>query len=215
MRTGTGRGKEMDRNDAFIWFVDFDGVNCTTRANMALGSHDDPVAFGLLGCILRETRAQMVVSSTRRGRGNMGRPDSCLAMIDRHGLTDLLHPDWRTGDLASRSREIEDWLDRNGRRPYGIIDDERCDFTPEQIQRMIHTDTEYGLGSRDVGRARRLAGVATEIDVLHQAQDEKPWRYPRLTIGNQARAALAALDQGDEESVRRILDIISTHPLAQ
>lgn len=203
------------QDKAFIWFVDFDGVNCTTRANMALGRHDDPVAFGLLGRILRETRALMVVSSTRRGRTDMGQPNSCLDMIARHGLTDMLHPDWRTGNLDSRSREVEDWLDRNGRRPYGIIDDERCDFTPQQIQRMIHTDMECGLGSADVGRARRLAGVATELDLIQEARDQEPYQTPRLTIANQARAALAALDQGDEESVRRLLDIISTHPLAQ
>lgn len=202
-------------DDAFIWFVDFDGVNCTTRANMALGRHDDPVAFGLLGRILRETKALMVVSSTRRGRADMGEPNNCLDMIARHGLTDLLHPDWRTGNLDSRSAEIEEWLDRNGRRPYGIIDDERCDFTPQQIQRMIHTDMEFGLGSRDVGRARRLAGVATEIDLIQEGRDGVPYQSPRLTIANQAKAALAALDQGDDEGVRRILDIISTHPLAQ
>lgn len=202
-------------DDAFIWFVDFDGVNCTTRANMALGRHDDPVAFGLLGRILRDTKALMVVSSTRRGRADMGEANNCLDMLARYDLTSRLHPDWRTGNLASRSREIEDWLERNGRRPYGILDDERCDFTPQQLLRLIHTDMDFGLGSRDVGRARRLAGTMTRVDLAHAGQDDASYQSPRLTIGNQARAAIAALDEGDEQSLRRLLDIIAEHPLAQ
>jgi hypothetical protein len=201
-------------DEAFIWFVDFDGVNCTTRANMALGRFDDPVAFGLLGRILRDTGALMVVSSTRRGRADMGEPNNCLDMLGRYGLTGRLHPDWRTGNLDSRSREVEDWLDRNGRRPYGIIDDERCDFTPAQIQRLIHTDMDFGLGARDVGRARRLAAAPPGTAPVPD-HDDGPYQTPRLTVANQAMAALAALDQGDEEGARRLLSIIATHPLAQ
>ncbi|MFZ3482045.1 HAD domain-containing protein [Sphingomonas sp. 3-13AW] len=205
----------MNPDSAFVWFVDFDGVICTTRANMALGRFDDPVAFGLLGRILRDTDALMVVSSTRRGRADMGTPNNCLDMLARYDLTSRLHPDWRTGDLSSRSREIADWLSRNGHRPYGILDDERCDFTAEQLHRLIHTDMEFGLNPRDVGRARRLAGTGTHIDLAHADRDDAPFQAPRLTISNQAHAALSALDEGDDESARRLLSIIAGHPLAQ
>jgi hypothetical protein len=209
-------GKAMQSpDDGFVWFVDFDGVVCTTRANMAHGRHDDPVAFGLLARIVRDTKARIVVSSTRRGKADMEMPNNCRVMLARHGLFTSLHADWRTGQLNSRSAEIEDWLERNGRRPYGILDDERNDFTPAQLQRLIHTDMEFGLGARDVGRARRLAATPMGHDRGSDRDDDGDYQTPRLTLASQASAALAALAEGDENGARSLLRTIAEHPLAQ
>ena len=206
--------KDHPGNDAFVWFLDCDGVVCTSRAHMVTRSFDDPIAFGLLKRIVDRTDSVIVVSSTRRGNADMGMPNNVHDMLRRYGLIDRLHPDWRTGNMNSRSAEIADWLDRNGMRPYGILDDERNDFTPDQLQRLIHTDMNFGISPQDTGRAIRLAATPLGSAPARDSDDDA-YQTPRITIGSLARTALAAMEQGDDAAVRHLLDIIADHPLAQ
>jgi hypothetical protein len=199
-------------------YLDYDGVVLTSRAGIAqkaqstdpIGRHaDDPIAFGLLRRISMETGAAIVVTSTMR----KVEKDVCIFYLEKHGLAPFLHEDLFTGDVNSRAAEIEAHLDNNGRPPFIIIDDERNDFTAEQIKRLVHTDMHFGLGVYDYGRALRLLGHPDGDP--DEGDEPVVYQTPRLTIANHARAALAASRQGSQDELERLLSLIADHPLAQ
>lgn len=194
----------------FIIFLDLDGPVCTHRANMGIGSFFDPVAGGLIDSLCRQTGARIVIVSARRR--DEGLRDALGAIGIAQHLFD--HPDhWRTGHdrQAIRGNEIDAWLDANPGHDWAIIDDERGGYAPHHIRRLIHTDMHAGLSVRDMFRLRRLMGMdVSDRDISHSGA-----QHPRITIAQHARDALKALDEGDDNGLRRLLDIIADHPLAQ
>lgn len=201
-------------------YLDFDGVVCTPRAQTGQihlrtidsRADDDPVAFGIVRRIAEEADALIVVSSSKRII-----PEQrafCLAMFEKYGLADRVHPDPFTGKRNSRSREIAEHLAAAGNPTYIILDDERFDFTSEQLQRLVHCDMMFGIGPQDYLRALRLLGGG-EFDEFAERDESKAYQTPRLTLANTARQALTALQAGETDKVATLLEAIASHDLAQ
>jgi hypothetical protein len=194
-----------------VIYLDIDGVVATNRCAVARcrpREDDDPIAWGILKRICNETGAQIAVSSSYR----LVRRDDCIALLEKYGLTPFLHHDLFTGNLNSRSAEIEAHRATHGISRFIIIDDERNDFTPEQLKLLVHTDMQFGLGVYDYDRALRLLGV-DRPGRDHPAGE--PYQAPRLTLANHARQAADAIAAGNLSEASRLLELIADHPLAQ
>lgn len=201
--------------DTPVVFLDIDETIAFQRVKLALGSYIDPVSVALLRRILTETGAKIVVSSTWRSSH-----DQCATMFAAHGLTPFLwspidHPDgdWRVDDdNASRSSTISRWLAAHPMvHIWAILDDSISDLDRAQLDRLIHVDAMFGIGIREYKRAVRLL----KGDALPDCDEGRPYQNARHTIAKLAADALAALDQGDEDAARKVLNIIAGHPLAQ
>jgi len=195
----------------FIIMLDLDGPVCTHRANNGLGDFFDPVAGGMLAKLCAQTGARIVIISARRRDGNL------LDKLAQIGILPWLynHPDhWRTGHDPDgiRGNEVDAWHADCPGHSYAIVDDERGGYAPHHIKRLVHTDLHAGLSLRDLWRLKRLMGMdgLTQKDI-----DDVGAQKPRITLAQMARDALAAMDQGDDDGARRLLDLIADHPLAQ
>lgn len=194
----------------FIIMLDLDGPVCTTRSNNGIGSFFDPVAGGMLARLCQRSGAKIVIVSARR------RDADLVQKLDGIGLKDHLfdHPDhWRTGHdpQAVRGNEVDAWHAANPGHDYAIVDDAIGGYSPHHIQRLVHTDMHAGLSIQDLARLQRLMGdPITDADI-----DDAAAQPPRITLARMAQDALRALDQGDDDSARLILDLIAGHPLAQ
>lgn len=159
-----------------IVFLDIDGVANTCRAEVALGRPDDPVAYGLVKRLCRERFCEIVVSSSWRTDPRL------LPLLAAHNLIGDLATDWRTRDFGSRSLEIADWLERDGGgRRYWILDDEIFDFTPDQLERLIQTDTHNGLGMREWQRLDDALRLHDHPGRLAAAMSHQPYVPIRTT----------------------------------
>lgn len=196
-----------------IIFLDIDEVLWFTRVKMALQDTDgiDPVSTGMLRRICDDTGAKLVITSTWRSN-----PERCKDMFDDHSLTPYLWSpvddpldDWRVeSQNSSRSLAICNWLDDHPDIDvWAIFDDSRQDFGTQMLSRLVHVNPLYGIGIDEYRRATKLLGF--------EDSGEGPKFTPRYTIANLAKDALAALDQGDENAVRSILETITTMPVAQ
>lgn len=146
-----------------VVFLDIDGVLCTIRACVATGDKGglkylDPIAVKCFERILESVNAQYVVSSSWR----IIHPDipAILKCVGLHG--EPFYPDdWKLGtkkykdsrefyytprhEKQFRGHEVDMWLDRYGKRPYIILDDE-SDFTDYQKKHhLIKTDEMNGI----------------------------------------------------------------------
>lgn len=220
-----------------VIFLDIDEVLLFTRVRLAMPGGDDidPVSAALLVRICVTTGARIVVSSTWRCS-----PVRCKRMFDAHGITPHLwspivlpaddpddvddlrdhasHDDdrdaWRTqGQNASRKDAIDAWLDLHPQvRTWIILDDSKQDFDQRQLDRLIHTDVMFGISMGDYARSIRLLTGRVVLGTTGFQTDYQP---PRHTISKLASDALAAIDQGDDDAVQRLLAIIRDHPLSQ
>lgn len=194
----------------FVIMADIDGPLATARAGYATGDRFDPVACAMLARVCIASGAKLVITSARR------RNDNLPAELARHGLMPHLfsHPDhWRTGFRADgvRGDEIDDWHAVNPGHDYAILDDERGGLHPHHLPRLVHVDMHAGMSIADMLRLQRLMGhQVTDKDI----GDDRA-QTPRITLAQMARDAIQAIDQGDDNSARMLLDRIANHPLAQ
>lgn len=219
-----------------VLFLDIDETIAFTRVNVALPGTDkiDPVSAAMIVRICERTGAKIVVSSVWRCS-----PALCARVFDAHGITPHLwspiilpaaldeddlddhadgHDDdrdaWRVeAQNTSRSAAIRNWLALHPEvTVWAIADDSFQDFDQEMLGRLVHTDMMFGIGLREFSRAVRLLSGQ---EMLSAEEEVDPYQHPRHTISNLAVKALAALDEGDEDGVRRLLSIIRDEPLAQ
>lgn len=193
----------------FIIMLDLDGPLCNHRSLDGVGDCYDPVSVGMLIKLCATTGAQIVIISARRRNADL--PDKLKSL----GLGDYLFPDtihWRTGfdKDGIRGNEIDAWHAANPGYDYAIIDDERSGLKPHHIQRLVHVDMHAGLSLGDILKVKRLMGQ----DVSDQDIDSLTTQSPRISIAQMAKDALKAIDQGDDDGARIILDMIASHPLA-
>lgn len=188
--------------NAPIIFVDIDGVLCTSRARDATRDDCDPIAFGLLSRIARSTGARIVVISARRTD-----MDHVRRLFARHDMADLIHDNPCTGIVAGRTRgaDIDDWMDDNGMTSYVILDDDLQDYRGPMLARTVHVNPNIGLTRQDMRRA--IATLSTGVFV-----DDGVFKGNSLS--DMARSAIDAIDQGDLDAARSLLDIVANHPAA-
>ncbi|WP_132254691.1 HAD domain-containing protein, partial [Methylobacterium segetis] len=144
-------------------FLDIDGVlnsrDCWERLR---GSRHkiDREKVALLNEVVAATGCRIVVSSTWR---EMKR---CRGILRDYGFKGRFCRDWRTPPTnysaadpvaVMRGSEIEDWLSRNGRPPFAIVDDD-SDMLPEQLPRFVQTSFEHGLTREHADRLIALLG---------------------------------------------------------
>lgn len=131
-------------------FLDIDGVITTPSSGYCL----DPDKMMLLGKLLGNTNSWLVISSSWRAADV---PDTILNLTDYDneyvrdypfrfanrivGITPRLN--------GTRGDEIIAYLKEKPCDTYIIIDDE-CDFLPEQMPFLIHTNGDVGLTENDV-----------------------------------------------------------------
>ena len=82
----------------------------------------------------------------------------------------------------------------------------RQDFDAFMLGRLVHVNALYGIGIDEYRRAMKLLGADS---------GDGPSVTPRYTIANLASDAIDAIDQGDDDAARAILDTIRNMPLAQ
>ncbi len=152
-----------------VIFLDIDGVLNTevfTRATYAIakrvnksiydiimdeyGHYFDPMAVDMLGHIIKETGAKIVVSSTWRASG-----------------LNVMQTMWEIRDLpgeviditcfmnTERGEEIAEWLRANQVDSYVIIDDD-SDMLPEQFTNFVQTNPAYGITYPDSLKAIQI-----------------------------------------------------------
>jgi hypothetical protein len=143
-----------------ILFLDFDGVISTNRAYLANGVTGflhrderwiDPIAVAMIADLCTKYNYQIVVTSTWRKFGKA----RCTTALGRANI--WMHDDWCTKDLwatadskGSRPMEIDDWLGRHLEcENFLILDDDGFDWTPEQADRWIRTDTLNGFSTEN------------------------------------------------------------------
>jgi hypothetical protein len=142
-----------------VLFLDVDGV-LNYRAIFGQGTPSPvcPTAFRRVREVVQATGAKIGLSSTWR-RGTRG-ADRHLDKLERIGLFELTHDDWRTpydlpargdgplADYPSRGDEIADWLSRHPEvAAYAIVDDD-SDMLEEQRQFFVQTTFEDGMLDR-------------------------------------------------------------------
>jgi hypothetical protein len=128
-------------------FLDVDGVLNSLGSVLALGNpndHLDMVSVRLVDRLCKETGAQIVVSSSWR----IGRTVEALKhefdQIGAHCLADRFIARTGDGHNGHRGRQIREWLQTNGERPYVIVDDD-SDMLPEQRPFFVQTLWEDGF----------------------------------------------------------------------
>lgn len=150
-----------------VIFLDMDGVLCTYRSccvQRGLMQVLDPVGIQMLGILLRDSGAQLVLSSTWRFHNDK---HSMTAILQNAGLYDVpWHPVWATPakmDRMSRGQEIQEWLDENGGdlTSYLILDDDRA-ILEHQKPFWIETSMLDGISFMGFDRAKKILGILDE-----------------------------------------------------
>lgn len=136
-----------------ILFLDIDGPMIPTRAFylenqgklMGFGVADtfDPIAVGMLNDVFKETRCQLVISSTWRIKGL----EICKELLTKNKVVyNTIHPDWETPRKMSSNRgeEIKMWLNKHKEViKYAILDDEKVD-----LPNLVRVSNEDGMQLR-------------------------------------------------------------------
>lgn len=142
-----------------LLFLDIDGVlisRPSLRKRSGLMSEPDPACMNALNAILRETKAQIVITSTWRKWVDYEEIECFLEHHDMWPHGGRLEDPTIIGQtpllLGDRPREIMQWLVANDciMRPSIIIDDDLVSL-PNITQ--IKTDTETGLTMDDAFHA--------------------------------------------------------------
>ena len=143
-----------------IIFLDIDGVIDSYESRSRL----DPVLMGRLGVIIEKTGADIVVSSSWRGRTI---EETVRMMTDGRrnpfvGDNPFPYPDRIVGITPAlgrdRGREIELYLKIHPCEGYVILDDDP-DMLPSQMERFVQTDPEKGITDEDVRKAIEILGA--------------------------------------------------------
>ncbi len=156
--------------EPLVLYLDIDGVVTTLGFQRHSGKDNlDPAQVAIVAGLVREFRAQVVVSSTWR-------VDDCRQTLVDAGLpAGCFHPDWRTAipatsrdprtgamlpaEDAHRGEEISEHVGRNGIARYLVLDD--VDVGPAHEGRHVRPSADRGLGPAEEARARSiLAGLA-------------------------------------------------------
>lgn len=145
-----------------ILFLDFDGVFLTHRGALAQTPPDvrllpglpgarmmlDITALGLIAHAVKETDAEIVISSTWRRGGR----DDCVPFLQLVGIESHLHQNWHTAiDDRERGVQVLDWLDANDidpMTPVAVIDDDSEDIALHLGDRLILTEGNEGITFR-------------------------------------------------------------------
>lgn len=159
-----------------IIFLDIDGVVATPDSCVAFEKLMwciDPTKARMIERLCRETKSQLVITSTwRKGHTWVTFLDLLTAyQLDQYlfFVKDTANGLWRTTELTGiRGNEIDDWLVRADEYDeitidkYIIIDDDN-DFTQEQKEKyLIKTDFKTGFDSDDFYKAREMLGYIGE-----------------------------------------------------
>jgi hypothetical protein len=156
-----------------IIFLDIDEVMTGVRAIIAYGRAGhmpdkdlrskrrwreecclDPLAVGILGRILKETGAKVVISSSWR----LGvRWQLFNKMFAAYDLPEVVVG--RTAHIGlMRGVDILHWLEGMSDIEQYIIIDDSSDMLPEQKSRLVHVKGDVGLGYKDYKKAVELLG---------------------------------------------------------
>jgi hypothetical protein len=141
-----------------VLFLDIDGVLNSLGSVLALGDpshHLDPVSIGLLARVCKETDAQIVVSSSWRIGRTVAQLQNELDKLGAWALADRFIDRTGNGHNGHRGKQIREWLQTNGERPYVIVDDD-SDMLPEQRPYFVHTSYEDGFRAKHYREAMKI-----------------------------------------------------------
>lgn len=153
-----------------VIFLDIDGVlNSEDYAIYRYYGHKvdeehafiDKRAIIFLNYILKETDAELVLSSSWRGS------DTTNQVLKDNGLSKDLFDSTPYLDSRFRGDEIQKWIDdyesNNPKLESYVIIDDDTDMRPEQKENFVHCDCFHGLTSIDCYKA---------IDILNKTNKE-------------------------------------------
>lgn len=149
-----------------VLFLDIDGVVTSTRAN---GFNDfDPFTVHQIVWCCRQADYRIVLSSTWRHAGFS--VEGFWQVI----FDGLFHEDWRTTSdhfASRRGGQVDEWLSRHPEvTEYVILDDDH-DFTDEQKERAVFTDSHNGMLFGHFDRLKELMGI-----------DDRTWPHGEVKI---------------------------------
>ena len=131
-----------------VIFLDCDGVINSRRTVLALGDcrphvkDVDPIAIKLIGWIVNETGAKIVISSTWRMFYPLG---WFTAMFKEFGQHHVEVIDKTPRDGTIRGNEIADWLSAHPEVLNYVIIDDDADMLEEQFPNFVRTSGRDGL----------------------------------------------------------------------
>lgn len=141
-----------------IVFLDIDGVLNSLGSVLALGNpslHLDPVSIGLVARLCKETDAKIVVSSSWRIGKTVSALQNELDGLGAWALADRFVARTGDGHNGHRGRQIHEWMQAHGERPYVIVDDD-SDMLPEQQPYFVHTTWEDGFRAKHYRAALKI-----------------------------------------------------------
>lgn len=125
-------------------------VEALTRATL------DPVGVDLINCLVRETKAKIVVSSSHRllFRNDI---DSVAEYMDKLGIIGEIIGVTPNLNNQPRGQEIHDWIIMSAYalESYVIFDDD-ADMLEEQLPHFIQTSWQDGLSMENYTRAIKI-----------------------------------------------------------
>lgn len=173
-----------------IFFLDFDGVVNNTRVSVSKPegqSHNmfgwiDPISVGLINKwsshIERYYKDEVEVVITSTWRSSIPTASAAQMILGTMGLSMFVHKDHRTrptgmtinGKTDIRGYQIRDWLDDHPDETKWIIIDDDDDFTSEQKERLVQTDTYNGVLLKHHIRAEEIIGQLYTKDNIEITQ---------------------------------------------
>jgi len=172
-----------------IIFLDIDGVLNSTRSFIATNrgeaeqrwSNDDwlfsrerltldPIAVGLLNSLVKNTGANIVVSSSHR---KFFRPAGVLLLrelqdyIQNLGVVQPVLDATPVMHNRPRGVEIDAWMENRRIEKYVILDDS-SDMLEHQRDNFVWTDCHEGLSFQDYIKANKILGHEFQTDILQQ-----------------------------------------------
>ena len=143
-------------------FIDVDGVLNNTacfRYNWGIRVAADPRCVAALNRVVKETGAELVLSSAWRREGLK----FCREKFRQWGVeAPLIGRTTISMPNAPRGLEIADWLDKHAPQANFVILDDTDDMAHLK-HRLIQTDFDRGLTQADARRAIRLLDGAGKI----------------------------------------------------
>jgi len=148
-------------------FLDIDGVLNSLRTFLAFKKLQlkevDPVAVNLMDRLVRETDADIVISSSWR----IGKPVPYLQEVFRTYFSAPFYDciiDKTPHLCGKRGDDIRDWLEAHPERHNYVIIDDDSDMLPSQKSRFVCTDDRVGFDVRDYRKALSIL-MPEHIDV--------------------------------------------------
>lgn len=114
----------------------------------------DPECVQRVNRILKETGAELVVSSSWRGDPELSEIFESVGLPTDYAMTPVI--DNNLEHYSCRGEEIEAFLKDNSCENYVILDDDR-DFTEEQLKNhFVHCSNKEGLTEEKTNQAIRI-----------------------------------------------------------